>query len=254
VSDDLISVVGGQLLVDHQITPPTGTAITGAALTVFDRTGAKPLGLDGAVMTVTTGDGDNGYDDGAYGVSYAITTDDLEPGNYTYLVLPNTGQPIRGVLTLWPQWSALDAYIQQVQDLLQDTEAGEDQRFLSLRDYQRSLAAAGVAYAKDRDAITLDHETDELAATGYAEPFCLWAAGWCMAFPLANKAAQTNEPQVEAGVVSYKTIRDQRYAQGMAMMKQAAGQWGESGVLTGTLTVDSLGPQAQYEADLVYGL
>ncbi|HEU4751463.1 MAG TPA: hypothetical protein VFU47_00045, partial [Armatimonadota bacterium] len=133
MADDLISVVGGQCLIDHQITPEDGSIIATATVSIYDPAGAKVI--DAASMTVTAGDGTNGYDDGAYGVKYAFTTTGQDPGNYTYAITPNTGPTIRGTFTLWPEWSALDPYVQQIQDLLQDTEMGEAQRFLSLRDY-----------------------------------------------------------------------------------------------------------------------
>lgn len=86
------------------------------------------------------------------------------------------------------------------------------------------------------------------------EPVCLYAAGYVMAFPLANQAAQTNDQQHGAEIANYRDMQLKRKSQGEAMMAKARLLWASplslGGVRTGLLTITDASPWEGYITDL----
>lgn len=99
-------------------------------------------------------------------------------------------------------------------------------------------------------AHTLTDAVDTLPVGGdglaeHRECLCQWAAGWLLANTLANTAAQTNDPQIESAVVSWRDMQQRRRQQGQDMMAAAAACWTAA---VGTPGAPGAGPPNPYAA------
>jgi hypothetical protein len=303
---------------DYNIT----ATITVVSATVFTYTVAgspttPATGLIAVTLNVTgeavaLNDDDNDDDATEWEIYYLWTP--VVAGDYGIRMLWTAGEETRPSKTfdralVWPVTSRLDRYIARVMDLVQETEQGDSQQRLSLRDYRNALKATAEGYSRWNprqayqdytltsewlydlpagtallppapwkpgfsDMVKIEHPYDEtvqgqtflrledwsvdetlsqlrinfsptadnvlrarftvphvlthrydtLPSRDF-EAICLHAAGWCLRWPLANQAAQTDDPHGQADVVSMRDQQQRRRQQGMEMMREAERRW-----------------------------
>lgn len=152
--NELIGVVGKPLLISHVVSADTAFAVNNALITIWSSAGT-------AVLTNQVAEAEPSYGTEAleHQLSY-LWSNPATADDYRYLLVPDDSlsDPIPGVILIWPTTSLLDRYIVRVRGWLQDPQAGEDQRSLSLRDYRDGLKAAVDAFSVG----TVDEKTGKL--------------------------------------------------------------------------------------------
>lgn len=208
-----------------------------------------------------------GEDAGAFAkrvfYSWATPEDPAEAKYYlTVTYTPSGGTAVSetftGIIELWPKGSYLDRYIAFIQDLLQESELGERQAELGLRDYRRALQTALAAYnadvEPDTDA-TLSHTADTLTA-GHFESVCWYAAAVALLGPQAVAYLRTATPEIAAQFVNREPRASTAVYIAQQWLKRAQELWatygGGGGVQTGTLSLDvtELAPYQVWREDL----
>jgi hypothetical protein len=185
VADDLISVEDVPFRISHKLTPAEGSdtfTVTSATVSIFNSAGTELV----AATAASAESPGFGVSTAALVVYYDYTPTD--PGDFSYVLLPLIGGAritLRGRFTVWPKFSLLDRYIGRIQGWLQETEIGEAQQDLSLRDYRDALAVAVRAFSEVRPrelrkdvSLTANDWTYALSglATGIT-PTAEWAEG-----------------------------------------------------------------------------
>lgn len=159
MADDLIFPLGTTARIVHTVTADDPFAVSAVTISIFNLAGT-------AIVTAATGDFDSAEEATSHQVYYLWTPATAD--DYTYALSYTVGGQtlvLRGRVLVWPLASKFDPYIARIQSWLQETEIGEAQQKLSLRDYRDAVRNAVRVYEKDRPRELLTRLT--LAADTY---------------------------------------------------------------------------------------
>lgn len=266
MADNLTAFCGDTIQFSH-IFDPLDTVVTIGSVTVkIIDTAAPgdptPLVAAGTAASSAAYDGDDAGPN-AWRIFYSWATPATPAEAKYYLTVtytPSGGTAISetftGIIELWPLGSYFDRYIAFISDLLQESEMGERQAELGLRDYRRALQSALAAYnaaVEPATDATLSHTADTLTA-GHFESVCWYAAALALIGPQAVAYLRTATPEIAAQFVNREPRASTAVYIALQWLKRADAYWaaigGSSGVRTGLLTISDPAPWSIWTDDL----
>jgi hypothetical protein len=267
VSDNLEAFCGDTLQISHIFDPEIAVTISAVECAIIDV--EDPDG----VPLVAAGVGDSEAYSGrnvdasalAERVWYNWATPDtgVEARYYLSFTYTPTGgtaliKTFAGSVELWPRGSYLDRYLVFIQDLLQESELGERQAELGLRDYRRALTLALASYNELLVDVlaapaTLTHLADTLTA-GHFASVCWVAAAIALLGPQAVAYLRTSTPEIAAQFVNRDPRANTAVFIAREWLRMAKALWssyaGADGLQTGSLSISDVSPWEVERTDI----